>query len=118
MSERRCFTASFVLFGTDVYKRQIPYTASVYNGLSRLFGMAFGLPYEWCVIGMAVITCIYVVLGGYMATVMNLSLIHIYYHAWYSRRTAAECKAVFSCGAGCAGPGVRAGCGVLPFPTS
>ena len=34
----------------------IPYTASVYNGLSRLFGMAFGLPYEWCVIGMAVIT--------------------------------------------------------------
>ena len=49
----------------------IPYTASVYNGLSRLFGMAFGLPYEWCVIGMAVITCIYVVLGGYMATVMN-----------------------------------------------
>ena len=49
----------------------IPYTASVYNGLSRLFGMAFGLPYEVCVIGMAVITCVYVVLGGYMATVMN-----------------------------------------------
>ncbi len=49
----------------------IPYTASVYNGLSRLFGMAFGLPYDVCVIGMAVVTCIYVVLGGYMATVMN-----------------------------------------------
>ena len=49
----------------------IPYTASVYNGLSRLFGMAFGLPYEVCVIGMAIITCLYVVLGGYMATVMN-----------------------------------------------
>ncbi|BDE94788.1 sodium:solute symporter family protein [Raoultibacter timonensis] len=49
----------------------IPYTASVYNGLSRLFGMAFGLPYEVCVIGMAAVTCIYVVLGGYMATVMN-----------------------------------------------
>ncbi len=49
----------------------IPYTASVYNGLSRLFGMAFGLPYDVCVIAMAVITCIYVVLGGYMATVMN-----------------------------------------------
>ena len=26
----------------------IPYTASVYNGLSRLFGMAFNLPYEVC----------------------------------------------------------------------
>ena len=49
----------------------IPYTASVYNGLSRLFGMAFGLPYEACVIAMAVITCIYVVVGGYMATVVN-----------------------------------------------
>ncbi len=49
----------------------IPYTASVYNGLSRLFGMAFGLPYEVCVITMAVITCIYVVVGGYMATVVN-----------------------------------------------
>ncbi len=49
----------------------IPYTASVYNGLSRLFGMAFDLPYDVCVIGMAIITCIYVVVGGYMATVMN-----------------------------------------------
>ena len=29
------------------------------------------LPYDVCVIGMAVVTCIYVVLGGYMATVMN-----------------------------------------------
>ena len=37
----------------------IPYTASVYNGLSRLFGIAFGLPYEACVIGVALITCIY-----------------------------------------------------------
>ncbi|MCL1798678.1 MAG: sodium:solute symporter family protein [Eggerthellaceae bacterium] len=49
----------------------IPYTASVYNGLSRLFGMAFGVPYEYCVIGMAILTCIYVVLGGYMAAVTN-----------------------------------------------
>ena len=49
----------------------IPYTASVYNGLSRLFGMAFGLPYEVCIVGMAIVTCVYVVLGGYMATVLN-----------------------------------------------
>ena len=46
----------------------VPYTASVYNGLSRLFEMAFGIPYFYCVIGMAVLTCVYVVLGGYMAT--------------------------------------------------
>ncbi len=49
----------------------IPYTASVYNGLSRLFEMAFGVPYEACIVGMAAVTCIYVVLGGYMATVVN-----------------------------------------------
>ncbi|MBQ3112307.1 MAG: sodium:solute symporter [Firmicutes bacterium] len=49
----------------------IPYTASLYNGLSRLFGMAFGVDYAWCVLGMATLTCIYVLLGGYMATVIN-----------------------------------------------
>lgn len=49
----------------------IPYTASVYNGLSRLFGMAFHIPYAWCVIVMAVFTALYVILGGYMATAIN-----------------------------------------------
>jgi SSS family solute:Na+ symporter len=49
----------------------IPYTASVYNGLSRLFGMAFNIPYEVCIVVMAILTCIYVVLGGYMATAIN-----------------------------------------------
>ncbi|MBQ7213681.1 MAG: sodium:solute symporter, partial [Bacteroidales bacterium] len=49
----------------------IPYTASLYNGLSRLFGMAFGIDYLWCVVGMAVLTGIYVLLGGYMATAVN-----------------------------------------------
>lgn len=49
----------------------IPYTASVYNGLSRLFEMAFNIPYAWCVIGMAVFTALYVILGGYMATAIN-----------------------------------------------
>ena len=49
----------------------IPYTASVYNGLSRLFGMAFDVPYAVCVIAMAALTGVYVVLGGYMATAIN-----------------------------------------------
>ena len=49
----------------------VPYTASIYNGLSRLFEMAFHIPYAWCVIGMAVFTGIYVILGGYMATAIN-----------------------------------------------
>lgn len=49
----------------------VPYTASIYDGLSRLFGMAFDIPYEICVIGMAVLTGVYVILGGYMATAIN-----------------------------------------------
>lgn len=49
----------------------IPYTASVYNGLSRLFEMAFNVDYSVCVIGMAVITAVYVILGGYKATAYN-----------------------------------------------
>jgi SSS family solute:Na+ symporter len=49
----------------------IPYTASVYNGLSRLFSMAFGFDYAYCILAMAVITAVYVILGGYMATAIN-----------------------------------------------
>ena len=49
----------------------IPYTASVYNGLSRLFGMAFDIPYSVCVVAMAALTGVYVVIGGYMATAIN-----------------------------------------------
>lgn len=49
----------------------IPYTASLYNGLSRLFGMAFHIDYTVCIVLMAVLTGIYVVAGGYMATAFN-----------------------------------------------
>lgn len=69
--ERYQSQALRVVSAAIIFVFLIPYTASVYNGLSRLFGMAFGLPYEVCIIGMAVVTCVYVVLGGYMATVVN-----------------------------------------------
>ena len=49
----------------------IPYTASVYNGLSKLFAIAFDIPYTVCVIVMAALTGVYVILGGYMASSMN-----------------------------------------------
>ena len=49
----------------------IPYTASLYNGLSRLFSMAFSVDYTVCIIAMAVLTGIYVIAGGYMATAIN-----------------------------------------------
>ncbi len=49
----------------------IPYTASVYNGLSRLFGMALNISYQTCLVAMAVLTAVYVILGGYKATAIN-----------------------------------------------
>jgi SSS family solute:Na+ symporter len=49
----------------------IPYTAGVYKGISTLFEMGFGIPYEYCVIIMAFLTAVYVILGGYKATAMN-----------------------------------------------
>ena len=49
----------------------IPYTAGVYKGISTLFEMGFGIPYEYCVVIMAILTAIYVILGGYKATAMN-----------------------------------------------
>ena len=38
----------------------IPYTASLYNGLSRLFEMAFNVDYTICIVVMALLTAIYV----------------------------------------------------------
>ncbi len=49
----------------------IPYTASLYNGLSSLFGLVFDIPYWVVIIIMAVLTGIYVIVGGYMATAIN-----------------------------------------------
>ena len=49
----------------------IPYTAGVYKGISTLFEMGFGIPYEYCVVIMATLTAVYVILGGYKATAMN-----------------------------------------------
>ena len=49
----------------------VPYTASIYNGLSRLFGMAFNIDYKVCIIVMALLTGVYVIVGGYMATAWN-----------------------------------------------
>ena len=49
----------------------IPYTASLYNGLSSLFDIAFDIPYWVVITVMAALTCIYVLFGGYMATAIN-----------------------------------------------
>lgn len=69
--KRYCSKAIKIVSAVVVFVFLIPYTASVYNGLSRLFEMVFEIDYAWCVIGMAVITAVYVILGGYKATAYN-----------------------------------------------
>ena len=59
-------TASLIVF---VFL--IPYTASLYNGLSSLFGLVFNIPYWVVILVMAVLTSFYVIFGGYMATAIN-----------------------------------------------
>jgi len=58
--------ASFIVF---IFL--IPYTASLYNGLSSLFNNVFAVPYWVVVVSMAVLTGVYVIFGGYMATAIN-----------------------------------------------
>ncbi|MCR4839967.1 MAG: sodium:solute symporter [Lachnospiraceae bacterium] len=65
-------TALSVIASFIVFVFLIPYTASLYNGLSALFGIAFPkVPYWVIIIVMAILTGIYVIFGGYMATAIN-----------------------------------------------
>ena len=51
----------------------IPYSASVYNGLSALFGTVFGMQgYEWIfMVALAALTALYLFFGGYFATALS-----------------------------------------------
>ena len=69
-------TALKVAAAIIVFVFLIPYTASLFNGLSRLFTVAFGftnenLAYIIIVCIMCVLTAVYVTVGGYMATAVN-----------------------------------------------
>ena len=64
-------TALKVAASVIVFVFLIPYTASLYNGLSSLFGMVFNIPYWVVILVMAVLTGVYVIFGGYMATAIN-----------------------------------------------
>lgn len=64
-------TALKVAASVIVFIFLIPYTASLYNGLSSLFGLVFSIPYWVVILVMAVLTGMYVIFGGYMATAIN-----------------------------------------------
>lgn len=70
--ENRFGSAGLKIFSSIlIFVFLIPYTASLYNGLGRLFGMSFDVDYTVCIAVMSVITAVYVIAGGYMATAIN-----------------------------------------------
>ncbi len=70
--EKRYDSSKLKIFASIIiFLFLIPYTASLYNGLSSLFNNVFSIPYWAVVIIMAVLTGVYVIFGGYMATAIN-----------------------------------------------
>lgn len=49
----------------------IPYSASVYNGLSNLFEAIFGIPGWVIMVALAALTALYLFFGGYFATALS-----------------------------------------------
>lgn len=49
----------------------VPYCASVYQGLGYFFESVFGMSYAYCMIGMAVLTAVYLLAGGYVAAALT-----------------------------------------------
>ncbi|MDD4839607.1 MAG: sodium:solute symporter family protein [Clostridia bacterium] len=46
----------------------LPYSSSVYQGLGNIFEAVIGLNTTWCILILAVITALYLFMGGYFAT--------------------------------------------------
>ena len=46
----------------------VPYSASVYSGLSYLCEIVLGLPYEWAMFAIALVAALYLIAGGYIAS--------------------------------------------------
>jgi SSS family transporter len=49
----------------------IPYSTSVYQGLGYIIEAIFKVPFEWCVVIMAVVTATYLFVGGYFAEALS-----------------------------------------------
>lgn len=70
--EKRYGSASLKLVSAVViFLFLIPYSASVYNGLSSLFGIVFGIPGWVIMVALALLTALYLFFGGYFATALS-----------------------------------------------
>ena len=70
--ERRYLSRGMKLYAAVIiFIFLVPYAASVYKGLGALFSSIFGASPTICIAIVAVITAVYLVLGGYVATALN-----------------------------------------------
>lgn len=60
-----------VFSGITIFALLVPYSASVYMGLSYLFQKTMGLQYSEALIFLAILTGVYLVMGGYLAVVVS-----------------------------------------------
>lgn len=56
-----------ILSAIIIFILLVPYSASVYMGLSYLFDVVMGIPYVYALLLMAALTGIYLIMGGYFA---------------------------------------------------
>ncbi len=69
---RYCSRNMKILAAVIIFIFLLPYSASVYMGLGYLFNSVFpGVDYVYCMLFIAVLTAVYLVLGGYVATALN-----------------------------------------------
>ncbi|MDD2498369.1 MAG: sodium/solute symporter [Desulfitobacteriaceae bacterium] len=70
--EKRYNSQAFRIIGAlIIFIFFIPYSASVYMGLSYFFESIFGIPYAYALIFMACVTAVYLIMGGYFAVTMT-----------------------------------------------
>ncbi len=60
-----------IISAVIIFTFLIPYSASVYNGLSNLFEIIFGIDGMIIIVCLAVLTALYLVFGGYFATSLS-----------------------------------------------
>lgn len=70
--ERRYDSNALKIFAAAViFIFMVPYSASVFMGLSYVFEGVFNIPYNYILVFMAVITAIYLLMGGYRAIALT-----------------------------------------------
>lgn len=71
LSERYSTPALKVLAALLIFIFLVPYSASVYMGLSYLFQTAFNMPYTTALGILAALTAVYLIMGGYFAITLT-----------------------------------------------